>query len=106
MTTAQPGKPETVLEGPQRVDVEVVGRFVEQQHVAAAAQHLGQLDAVALTAGDLAHLLLLVAALEAETRHVGAGVDLAVADHHLLLAPADLVEDRGLGVEVSRDWST
>ena len=43
-----------LLQGPQRVHVEVVGRLVEQQQVAAAAQQLGQVDAVALAAGQLA----------------------------------------------------
>ena len=41
----------------QRVDVQVVGRLVEQQQVAAALQQLGQVDAVAFAAGELAHLL-------------------------------------------------
>ena len=71
-----------------------------KQDVAAGAQHLGQLDPVAFAAGDLAHLLLLVAALETETRHVRAGVDLAVPDDHLFLTLADLVEDRRVGVEI------
>ena len=51
-----------LLERAQGVDVEVVGRLVEQQQVAAAAQQLGQVDAVALAAGELADLLLLVGA--------------------------------------------
>ena len=64
-----PGKAEQrVLEGTQRVDVEVVRRLVEQEHVPAALQHLGQLHPVALAAGELTDLLLLVAALEAEAR--------------------------------------
>ena len=75
---------ERVLEGAQRVDVEVVGRLVEQQHVAAAAQHLGQVDPVALAARELADLLLLVAALEAEAGDVGAAVHLAAADDHVV----------------------
>ena len=50
------------FQGPQRVDVQVVRRFVEQQHVAAAAQQLGQVDAVAFAAGEVADLLLLVGA--------------------------------------------
>ena len=41
---------EGVLERAQRVDVEVVGRFVEQQQVGAALQHLGQMHAIALPA--------------------------------------------------------
>ena len=39
-----------LLERAQRLDVEIVGRLVEQQHVAAALQHLGDVDAVALAA--------------------------------------------------------
>ena len=53
MTTAQPAKASSaVLEGPQGVDVEVVGGLVEQQDVAALLQHLGQVDPVALAAGQ------------------------------------------------------
>ena len=53
MTTAQPGNASSaVLERPQRVDVEVVGRLVEQQHVAARLEHLGQVHAVALAARE------------------------------------------------------
>src|SRR5215218_6216421 len=37
-----------VLERAQRVDVEVVGRLVEQEQVAAAAQQLREVDAIAL----------------------------------------------------------
>ena len=59
-------------------------------------QHLGQLDAVALPARELADLLLLVAALEAEAGHVGAPVQLAPADDHPVGAPGDLVEDGGV----------
>lgn len=38
-------------------DVQVVGRFVEQDQITARGQGLGQVDAVALTAGQLADLL-------------------------------------------------
>ena len=41
---------ERLLEGAQRLDVEVVGRLVEQQHVAAAPQQLREMHAVALAA--------------------------------------------------------
>ena len=69
-----------VLERAQRVDVEVVGRLVEQQDVAAAAQQLREVDAVALAARELADRLLLVAAAEVEPRDVLARVDLALAE--------------------------
>jgi sRNA-binding protein len=56
MTTAQPGELEQgVLERAQRVDVEVVGGLVEQQHVAALPQQLGEVHAVALAAREVAH---------------------------------------------------
>jgi len=38
------------FERTQSVDVEIVGRLVEQQQVGAGAQHLGQMHAVALAA--------------------------------------------------------
>ena len=69
-----------VLERAQRVDVEIVGGLVEQQQVAAAAQQLGEVHAVALAAGERADLRLLVGALEVEAGRVLARVDLAVAD--------------------------
>ncbi len=50
---------EGLLEGAQGVDVEVVGRLVEQEHVRRLLQHLGQEHAVALAAGEEADPLLL-----------------------------------------------
>ena len=61
-----------VLEGAQRVDVEVVGGLVEQQQVAAALQELRQVHAVALAAREIADLLLLIGPLEVERGRVGA----------------------------------
>ena len=54
------------LQRAQRVDVQVVRRLVEQQQVAAAAQQLRQVQPVALTTGEVADPLLLVAAAEVE----------------------------------------
>src|SRR6478752_9388426 len=48
-----------LFERTQRVDVEIVGRLVEQQDVRARFQHLGKMDAVALTARERSDLLLL-----------------------------------------------
>src|SRR6202034_4582281 len=50
------------------VDVEIVGRLVEQEKVGAALEHFRQMNAVALAAGQLADLLLLVAALHMDRR--------------------------------------
>ena len=61
-----------LFERAQRVDVEVVGRLVEQQQVRSALQQLRQVNAVALTARQRADLPLLLRALEVEPRDVGA----------------------------------
>jgi|GEM_PF-4216388 len=57
---------EGVFECAQRFDVKVVGRFVEQQHVAAFFEQARHVNAVALAAREEAELLLLVAAFEVE----------------------------------------
>ena len=62
------------LQGAQRIDVEIVGRFVEEQDVGFALQHLGEMHPVALAAGEDADLFLLVGAFEIEGaahRHQG-----------------------------------
>src|SRR3954463_6383577 len=69
-----------LLERAQGLDVEIVGRFVEQEDVAALLQHLGDMDTVALAAGELADLLLLVLALEVEGADIGAGADFVLAE--------------------------
>src|SRR6185503_2321850 len=79
---------ERFLERAQGLDVEVVGRLVEQQHVAALLEHLGEMDAVALTARELADLLLLVRPAEVEGADIGTGAE-------LLLAEAEDVEPVG-----------
>ena len=53
--TAQPAKSvERFFEGAQGVDVEIVGRLVEQQDVGAQFQHFGEMHAVALAARQVA----------------------------------------------------
>ena len=69
-----------IFQRAQRFDVEVVGRFVEQQHVATLQQGLGQVQAAAFTAGQGADQLLLVRALEVEAADVGARLDFGLAD--------------------------
>src|SRR5690606_4942138 len=61
-----------VFERCQRFGIQVVRRLVEEKNVTAFLQELGQMDAVALTAGERANLLLLVAATEVERRAIGA----------------------------------
>src|SRR3954465_12542324 len=42
-----------LLEGPEHVDVEVVGRLVQEQEVASALEELGQVDPVPLAPGEV-----------------------------------------------------
>ncbi len=78
----------------QRIDVEIVGRLVEQQHVGAGAQHLGQVHAVAFAARERADLLLLVGALEIERRAIAARIDLPLAEQDQLVAAGNLLPHR------------
>src|SRR5262245_13963807 len=74
-----PGESEQrLLERAKRVDVEIVGRLVEQQEVAALLQQLCEVDAVALAARQRTDLALLRLPLEIEPRNVGARGDLAL----------------------------
>src|SRR5882762_9304781 len=59
-----------VLEGAQRFDVQIVGRFVEQQDVAARLQNLRQVHAIAFAARQVADHLLLLHALEIESADI------------------------------------
>ena len=60
-----------LFEHAHRVDVEVVGRFVQEDEVSAPPQHFRQVDAVPLAAGALADLFLLLLAAEVEAGDVG-----------------------------------
>ncbi len=87
------------LQRAQRLDVEIVGRLVEQQHVAAALEQLGQVQPIALAAGELTDDLLLIGAAEVEARHVAARLRLVVADPDDVLPVGDFVEHRLLAIE-------
>src|SRR5688572_11175558 len=82
-----------LLERPQRLDVEVVGRLVEQQHVSAALQELGEVHPVALAARELPDVLLLLVAPEVEAPDVAARGGLVIADLDDVLAAGDLLPD-------------
>src|SRR5690349_7477071 len=61
---------ERLLERAQRIDIEIVGRLVEEKDVRARAQHFRQMHAVPLAARERADLFLLVATLEIESRDI------------------------------------
>ena len=90
-----------VLERAQRVDVEVVGGLVEEEHVAARLEQLREMDAVALAARQVLDELLLVAAAEVEPRRVLARVHLALAEQDDVLVLGDLLPHRVLRVEAA-----
>ena len=77
---------ETLLQRTERIDVDVVGRLVQQQHVALLLERQRQMETVALAARQHAALLLLIGAGEIEARHVRAGVHLPVAQHNQVRA--------------------
>src|SRR5262245_40587668 len=70
-----------LFQGPQGIHVEVVGRLVQEDQVAARAEQLGQVDAIPLAAGTLAHLALLVRPAEVEPRDIAATSDLVLAEY-------------------------
>jgi hypothetical protein len=90
---------ERLLERAQRVDVEIVRRLVEEEHVARRSSAAWRGGRGSLAAGEVADLLLLVGPLEVEPRHVGARIDLALPSRIFVLAAGDLLPDRLLGVE-------
>src|SRR5690606_4720865 len=92
---AAPEFQQRLLERAQRVDVEVVGRLVEQQQVAAALQQLRQVQAIALAARKVLDELLLVVALEVEAPAVGARRHLALAEQDGVV-PAGYLLPHGL----------
>ena len=78
----------------QGLDVEIVGRFVEQQHVAAALKELGKVHAVALAARNFAHQALLVGTRKVELAHIRAGIHGGLAEHDRIGPAGDLLENR------------
>src|SRR5688572_3037981 len=83
-----------LLERAQRLDVEVVARLVEEQHVAALEQRRREMEPAALAAGKLSDELLLVRALEVEPAEVGARLHLELADGEDVLPVADRLPRR------------
>ena len=82
-----------VFERAQGFHVQVVGRFIEHQHVAAGNQCLGQVQASAFTAREHAHALLLVGAVEVEAACIGAAGHGEPADSQHVQAAGDVFPD-------------
>ncbi len=84
------------FQGPQGLHVQVVGRLVEQQQVAAAFEQLRQVHPVALAAGEVADPFLLVRTLEVEAAAVGPRGHLVPPDDDVVRTVGDLLP-HGLG---------
>src|SRR3546814_2581461 len=68
--------------------------------IAALLQELRHVNAVALTAGKLADLLLLIATLEIEGPHIGAGLEFMLADGHEIMAAGNFLPDIMVGIQM------
>ena len=90
---------EGVFQRAKGFDVQVVGRLVQQEEVAALLEGQGQVQAVTLTARKDACGLLLVRALKAERRDVGARGHLDVADLNEVEAVGDDLPQGLVGVD-------
>ena len=91
---------EQLLEQLERLDVEVVGRLVEHQHVRRPGEQPRQQQAVALAAGQRSHRRLRALAREQEVREVADDVPRLAVDDDGGVAVADAVGDRRVGIEL------
>ena len=88
-----------LLERAQRIDVKVVRGLVQKQQVRSALEQLGQVNAVAFTAGERSDLSLLLPALEVEPGHVGARWHRALANLELIQSAGNLFEHALVGAQ-------
>ena len=65
--------PPAFFERPQRIDVEVFGRLVQQQDIGAGFEDARQVNPIPFTAREIFHPLLLIGSLEIERGDIGAG---------------------------------
>jgi hypothetical protein len=84
----------SVFQGAQGIDIQIVGRFVEQQNIGFAFDDVGQMQPVAFAARQYANFFLLVSTAEVEPGSVGTGVDQLAAQHEGLLAVANCLPHR------------
>ncbi len=87
---------QSFLQRSEGIDVEIVGRLVEEQEVPSATKQLGQVHAIPFAAGQLRHFSLLIGTLEVEASHIAATGNLALAQHKVFRPSGDFFKD-GLG---------
>jgi len=92
---------EKLLKPLYALDVEVVGRLVEQEHVGLLQENLGELDAHAPATGELARGAVEVAALEAQTGEgaLEGGFVVVAAEHHVaVVLESELLDQLGIAL--------
>src|SRR5512135_441388 len=95
-----PGKGQKgILQRAKSIDIKIVGRLIKEQQIAAALEHLGQVDAVAFTPGEIPDSLLLIRSLEIEGSRVRACGHFALAESHHIQAIADFLPDLPLSIQ-------
>ena len=86
-----------VFQRAQGFDVQVVGWFIEQQHVAANLQQFCEVQTTTLTTRQFAHAFALIDAFKVKASDIGAAWHLGVTDTHDVLTAGDFFP-HGFGI--------
>lgn len=79
-----------VFQRAQGFNVQVVGWFIEQQHVAANLQQLREMQTTTLTTRQFAYAFALIDAFKVKAADIGAAWHLGVTDAHDVLTAGNL----------------
>ena len=88
------------LQSTQGIDVDVVGRLVEQEHVALLLKRHGQVQTIAFATRKHAAEFVLVGTVEVEAAQISVNIDVASAHADQVVATAHHVVDRLVGLDV------
>ena len=80
---------QSFFQSPKRIDIQVVGRLIEQKQVATFLQRNRQVHAVALPTGKYPYFFLLIRTCKIELGDIGPGIDFLVAQLHQFIAIGD-----------------
>ena len=80
-----------VFQCAEGIDIQIVGRFVEQQHVSPGFQHLRQMHSVTFAPRQLANLFLLIRPPEIKGSTICPALHLLVAEMDDILAVGDFL---------------
>ena len=79
---------QALLKRTQRIHIDIIGRLIEQQHIALLLERHSQLQTVSLTARQHAAFLLLIRTGKIETSQIGARIHVTPAQTYQLIAAA------------------